>query len=221
MIASVLLHSLIALLLLRHAIQWAEGGGGASDPRGGGGGGTDAVARYVQLPASPATTPAAPVTPVAVPATPVPVPEPVQPEVIPPDEPVTPQAAAVAESSSASGAGVDGGGVGPGTGGGVGTGTGAGVGNDSGPGRGGDGAYITPPSVRTLIIPADCARGRFTVRFWVQADGRVAQVSVDPPPKRGGCRREMQDKMMDYRFLPARTRDGQAVASIYQVQLTH
>ncbi len=87
MIASVLVHSLIALLLLRHAIQWAEGGGGASGPRGGGGGGTDAVARYVQLPASPAAAPAAPVAPVAVPATPVPVPEPVQPEVIPPDEP--------------------------------------------------------------------------------------------------------------------------------------
>jgi len=31
----------------------------------------------------------------------------------------------------------------------------------------------------------------------------------------------MQDKMMDYQFLPARTRDGRAVDATYQVQLTH
>jgi hypothetical protein len=63
--------------------------------------------------------------------------------------------------------------------------------------------------------------GRFTVRFWVEDDGRVARVAVDPPPKNAGCRREMLDKMMGYRFLPARRRDGQAVASVYEVQLQH
>ena len=128
--------------------------------------------------------------------------------------------ASAPDSSSASGTSATGAGAGPGSGGGAGAGSGGGVGNDSGPGRGGDAAYITPPSVRTLILPADCARGRFNVRFWVQADGRVAQVTIEPPPKGGGCRREMQDKMMGYQFMPARTRDGRAVASFYQVQLT-
>jgi hypothetical protein len=72
-----------------------------------------------------------------------------------------------------------------------------------------------------VLLPADCARGRFTVRFWVEADGSVSRVSVEPPPKGGNCRREMQDKMLGYQFLPARTRDGRTVAYVYQVQLQH
>ena len=73
---------------------------------------------------------------------------------------------------------------------------------------------------RPLLLPADCYKGRYTVRFWVEADGSVSRVSVEPPPKNGGCRREVQDKMMGYQFHPARTRDGRAVAYVYQVQLT-
>jgi hypothetical protein len=214
MIVSVLVHSVIFALLLRHAIQWAQSGGGHSGPRGGGGGGTDAAARYIQLPALAAPAPARPV------AVPVPAPTPVLPEVTPLEELVTLPAAAARESLTASGAGAAGGGVGPGTGGGVGAGAGSGVGNDSGPGRGGDGGYITPPDPRTVLLPADCYKGRYTVRFWVEADGSVSRVMVEPPPKSGGCRREVQDKMMGYQFHPARTRDGRPVASIYQVQLT-
>jgi hypothetical protein len=75
--------------------------------------------------------------------------------------------------------------------------------------------------VRTLILPADCAHGRFTVSFSVAADGRVTHVSVDPQPKDGGCRREMMDKMMSYEFQPARTRDGRAVAGTTWVTLQH
>ena len=214
MIVSVLVHSLIVALLLRHAIQWAQSGGGQSGPRGGGGGGTDAAARYIQLPALAAPAPARPAT------VPVPVPAPVMPEVTPPEESVPLAAAAAPESLSADAAGAAGGGVGPGTGGGVGAGAGSGVGNDSGSGRGGDGAYISPPDPRTVLLPADCYKGRYTVRFWVEADGSVSRVMVEPPPRSGGCRREVQDKMMGYQFHPARTRDGRAVASIYQVQLT-
>jgi hypothetical protein len=108
-------------------------------------------------------------------------------------------------------------GQGPGTGGGIGAGKDGGVGNDSGPGRGGDGTYITPPYARTVLLPADCARGRFTVRFWVEADGSVSRVSVEPPPKDGGCRREMREKMLGYQFRPAHTRDGRAVAFVFEV----
>jgi hypothetical protein len=69
-----------------------------------------------------------------------------------------------------------------------------------------------------VLLPATCARGRFTVRFWVESDGHVSRVTVEPPPK-GGCRQEMQDKMMGYQFLPAHTRDGQPVAAVTEVHL--
>ena len=171
-----------------------------------------------------AAEPAAVPTPPAVSEVPLPVPEPVlEPvdlDVPPPESPMA--AAPVASPAPATGgAGSGGPGAGPGTGGGTGAGAGPGTGNDSGPGRGGDAEYISPPYARTVLLPADCARGRFTVRFWVEDDGRVARVAVDPPPKNAGCRREMLDKMMGYQFLPARKRDGRAVASVYEVQLQH
>ena len=220
MIASVLLHVVILALLVRHTAQWVQAGGGEDGPLGGGGGGTDAPARFMELPASPAQEQPAPPAPIPVPAVPLPVPDLATTEVTPTDVPVMPVAAAAPDSSSASGTDGTGGGSGPGSGGGVGAGTGPGVGNDSGPGRGGDAAYITPPDPRTVLLPADCYKGRYTVRFWVEADGSVSRVAVEPPPKNGGCRREVQDKMMGYQFHPARTRDGRAVAYVYQVQLT-
>lgn len=215
-----IVHGVILLLLIHRAVNWVEAGGGENGPLGGGGGGSDAVARYVELPSNASPPPAPHPAPVPV-AVPDPVPEPVPSDPVPPD--VTPPETApvaVADSSHASGTGGNGAGVGPGTGGGVGAGTGAGVGNDSGPGRGGDAAYITPPDPRTVILPADCYKGRYTVRFWVEADGSVSRVMADPPPKSGGCRREVQEKMMGYQFHPARTRDGRAVAYVYQVQFT-
>jgi hypothetical protein len=216
------LHALILLSLVRFGVDWIAGTGDGAGPRGGGGGGAGGSARYVELPALPAAPPprmaaAAPLASV-VPPDPVPL----KPETQVPDVPVVPPAALPTPAAAATGAGTGGGpGQGPGTGGGAGGGTGGGVGTDSGPGRGGAGEYITPPYARTVLLPADCARGRFTVRFWVEADGRVSQVAVEPPPKGGGCRREMQDKMLGYQFLPARTRDGRAVAYVYQVQLQH
>jgi len=216
-VASVLFHLLIALLLLRHAAQWVQAGGGEPGPLGGGGGGSDALAHFVELPRASAPPPAPP--PVPVQPTPQPVPDPAPVDVTPPlDVAVAP--AASPDTASASGTNGTGSGTGPGTGGGVGAGSGPGVGNDSGPGRGGDAAYITPPDPRTVLLPADCYKGRYIVRFWVEADGSVSRVMVEPPPKSGGCKREVQDKMMGYQFHPARTRDGRAVAYVYQVQLT-
>ncbi|HMA45368.1 MAG TPA: hypothetical protein VKO86_15200 [Gemmatimonadales bacterium] len=217
-VASLVLHALILLSLVRFGVDWIAGTGDGAGPRGGGGAGGSA--RYVELPGLPAPPP--PRVAAAVPLATVvpPDPVPVKPETPVPDVPVVPPAAL--PTPAATGAGTGGGpGQGPGTGGGAGGGTGGGVGTDSGPGRGGAGEYITPPYARTVLLPADCARGRFTVRFWVEADGRVSQVAVEPPPKGGGCRREMQDKMLGYQFLPARTRDGRAVAYVYQVQLQH
>jgi hypothetical protein len=220
MVASFLLHSVIVLLFVRHGVQWLRGGGGEVGPRGGGGGGSSAAVSYVQLPAVSGTEPVAVLAPPALSDVSLPVPEPVELDVRLPESPlaVTP-AASPAPATGDAGSG--GPGAGPGTGGGSGAGVGPGTGNDSGPGRGGDGEYISPPYARTVLLPADCARGRLTVRFWVEDDGRVARVALDPPPKNAGCRREMLDKMMGYQFLPARTRDGRAVASVYEVQLQH
>ena len=220
MVVSVLLHSVIVLLFVRHGVQWLLGGGGEPGPLGGGGGGSSAAVSYVQLPPAPATEQVAAPTPPAVSEVSLPVPQPVELDVLPAESPV----AVAPEASPAPTTGVAGSGgpgAGPGTGGGSGAGTGPGAGNDSGPGRGGDADYISPPYARTVLLPADCARGRFTVRFWVEDDGRVARVAVDPSPKNAGCRREMLDKMMGYQFLPARTRDGRAVASVYEVRLQH
>jgi len=210
----------ILLLFVRHGLQWLRGDGREEGPRGGGGGGSSAAVSYVQLPAVSATEHVAVPAPPAVSDVPLPVPEPVELDVPPPESPI----AVAPETSPAPATGDQGSGgpgAGPGTGGGTGAGTGPGAGNDSGSGRAGDAAYISSPYARTVLLPADCARGRFTVRFWVEDDGRVARVAVDPPPKNTGCRREMLDKMMGYQFLPARTRDGRAVASVYEVQLQH
>jgi len=218
-VASVVLHSLILLLLVRYGVQWITGGADAAGDRGGGGGGSGSDARYVQLPTlAPAAAAAAP-PPVAH-TVELPAPVPVKSETPVPDEPFAPPPVAPTPVSPAAGAGAGGGpGQGPGSAGGTGGGTGGGVGNDSGPGRVGDGEYITPPYARTVLLPATCARGRFTVRFWVETDGHVSRVTVEPLPKGGGCRQEMQDKMMGYQFLPAHTRDGRPVASVTEVHL--
>lgn len=219
-VASVLLHALILLSLVRFGVDWIAGAGDAAGLRGGGGGGAGASARYLELPALPAPPPAEVAAPAPVVTALIPVPVASETAVL--DVPVVPPAALPTPAAPATGTGTGGGqGAGPGTGGGAGAGTGGGVGTDSGPGRGGSGDYITPPYARTVLLPADCARGRFTVQFWVEADGSVSRVSVEPSPKGGGCRREMQDKMLGYQFLPARTRDGRAVAYVYQVQLQH
>lgn len=217
-IASILLHSLILLLIGRFGVQWVLGGGDDRNGLRGGGGGAGGAVRFIDLPAA-APAPAQPVVPAPTHTVPPPELDPA-PTLTPPT--ITPLSTTVTPLVAAVGTATDGTtGQGPGTGGGTGSGAGTGVGNDSGPGSGGDGAYITPPSVRTLILPADCAKGRFTVYFSVAADGRVTRVSVDPEPKDGGCRQKMMDKMMSYQFQPARTRDGQAVAGTTWVKLEH
>jgi len=210
-----LLHSAILLLIVRFGVEMVLGGGDDRfGPRGGGGGAGGAV-HLVDLPAAAAPAPAAPVQqPVH---TPPPQPEPA---VTLPPPTLKPLSMTVAPVVASAGTAIDGTGQGPGTGGGTGSGVGPGVGSDSGPGSGGNGGYIAP-GLRTMILPPACLRGSVKVSFAVASDGRVTQVSVDPEPKDGGCRREMLDKMMGYQFLPARARDGRAVAGTYQMTLTH
>jgi hypothetical protein len=216
-IASLVLHGIILLLIGRFGVQWVLGGGDDRfGPRGGGGGAGGAV-HLVDLPAAAAPAAAAPVQQPAVHPPPQP-----DPAITLPPPTLKPLSMTVAPAIASTGTASDGTtGQGPGTGGGTGSGVGPGAGTDSGPGSGGNGAYITPPSIRTMILPADCAHGQFTVQFWVAADGRVNRVVIDPEPKGTKCQREMMDKMLTYQFEPARARDGRAVAGTTWMKVGH
>jgi len=213
---SIALHALVLLVVLWQTTDLLGGGGHGKGPRGGGGGGggRPAVTWFTLPPPSGPTLavdlPAQPAALVSV--LPLPDPVPLNLQQLPP--PV------VSPTTVGQGPGQSGGtGNGPGTGGGTGTGTGPGTGSDVGPGTGGEGGYIFPADPRATVLPPPCAHGLFTVRFWVGADGKVSRVEVDPLPRDAGCRREMLDKMLGYRFRPARTRDGQPVASVFVINV--
>jgi hypothetical protein len=210
-------HVTIAVLVLWRGAALLEGGGGGTGPRGGGGGGGRPVVTWFTLPVGAAPQALDVPAPPAVTVPTIAPPDPVKIDV-PPLEAIVPPPPAMAPAGN--GTGTTGGpGQGPGSGGGQGTGTGPGRGNDVGPGSGGEAGYI-PADVRGLIVPPDCARGEYLVRFWVEADGRVSQVDVTPPPKDAGCRREMLAQMRAYKFRPA-TRDGERVASVFPIRLVH
>jgi hypothetical protein len=112
-------------------------------------------------------------------------------------------------------------GVGGGSGGGAGTGTGAGA----GPGTGGDEGYIFPPNPRGVIVPPEnpprSVRGqKYRVQFWVNAEGRVERVAVTPEIPDDRYRRDFQQRMLSYRFYPAKTRDGRTVTSVIAISIT-
>ena len=212
---SLLAHATIAVLVLWRGAALLQGGGGGTGPRGGGGGGGRTAVTWFTIPAASAAQALDVPAPPAVTVPTVALPDPVKIDV--PLAAIAPPQTVVAAGT---GDGTTGGpGQGPGSGGGQGAGTGPGRGNDVGPGSGGDASYI-PADVRGLIVPPDCARGEYLVRFWVEADGRVSHVEVTPPPKDGACHREVLTQMRAYKFRPA-TRDGQRVASIYPIRLKH
>jgi hypothetical protein len=93
-----------------------------------------------------------------------------------------------------------------------------------GPGTGSEGDYIfASPNTAILPplknVPGSVAGRTYRIRFWVAADGRVTRIEVDPPMHDEGYRREFLDRMMAYRFYPARTRGGVTVASVVTVTL--
>jgi hypothetical protein len=179
--------------------------GGEGPPGGGGGGGELRYVALAQPEARQVDTPEPPVTPQPQPE---PVPEPIklpEPTIELTPIAITPVAVTLETSGQGSGAG-------PGSGG-SGTTTGSGSGSADGPGSGGEGGYIQPAELRGLITPPDCIRGRFTVVFSIEADGRVSRVDVQPAPADAGCRREFVTRMRQYKFYPAKMQDGRAVAS--------
>jgi len=95
-----------------------------------------------------------------------------------------------------------------------------------GPGTGSAGDYISRASPRTAFVPplakvpGSLAGRTYQVRFWVAADGNVTRVEVDPPMHDEPYRREFLERMMAFRFYPARMRDGTNVASVFTVAIT-
>ena len=215
------IHAAIVAVALWPARKLLETGGGGRGPgpEGGGGGGGRETSGFVALEpyARPAPPAEAEPEPPAVQVEQLPLPE------VMPLEDLTrvdiPTGAAVPVVGAGAGSG-GGPGSGTGTGGGQGPGHGTGVGAGEGPGSGGDGSYILRAQPRGVILPPECARGaRFLVRFWVGADGRVTEIDVQPQPREGSCRREFEARMRAYRFEPARTREGVAVASIFPITI--
>lgn len=224
---SLLLHVvLIGLLVFGHwraLLTWApalRAGDPSITERGGGGGGGGI--REIALPAyrPPATPVAAPV--IAPPVAPTPVP------VVAPPPPT--QAAVVdttASPSAAAGQGGTGtgGGSGSGTGTGQGSGTGAGRGPGTGPGTGGEAGKGIAPEPRQLILPPldypRSLRGRtIAVTFWVNTDGRVERVALDPDMEDRGFQRKFVEVMRNYRFRPARSAEGVVIPGTTTVSIT-
>ena len=211
--------ALVAHVVVIGAVIWErtrylERSVGGDGPRGGGGGGGEL--RYVALARAEPRQAEAPKPPVTPEPEPEPVPEPIKlPEPTIELTPIT--IAPVAVTLETSGQGV---GAGPGSGG-SGTTMGSGSGSADGPGSGGDGGYIQPAVLRGLILVPDCAHGKFNVVFSIEADGKVSSVDLQPVPKDAGCRREFVNRMRQYKFDPARTQDGRAVASQVSIKVEH
>jgi periplasmic protein TonB len=207
-----LVHGAIVVVLFWKGAQLMMPGGGGTGPRGGGGGGAQAAHFFLLAGASPPAAVAIPT--VVVVATHIPLPDPVKVEVPKVETPPTTTSTAVASTALSNGT-TGGPGEGSGTLGGKGTGAGTGAGSDVGPGTGGNASYIFSASPRLTILPPTCFHGRTHARFSVSADGRVTDVELTPPPKDADCRENMLKQLRDNLFLPARTRDGQPVASIF------
>ena len=213
---AVAIHALliIGIVMAGRAAALAAGGGGGG--RGGGG-----VIHYIELP--PALSAATGVLPedprteqlaaelaLTKPELEVPVPKALE-----VDLPLKPRTIVSIETSAEeAGTGSDLG-LGSGSGGGSGTGKGTGVGSNLGPGVG-EHRYVLAPEPRSVLYPFEEAprsiRGRqFTVRFWVDARGRVNKVEVQPPIEDASFLKKLLQRMYGWIFYPARMADGTAV----------
>jgi hypothetical protein len=69
--------------------------------------------------------------------------------------------------------------------------------------------------------PPKAVRGRpLRVQFWVTAEGRVQRIVVTPEIADDKYRRDFHQRMLNYRFYPAKTRDGRAVPYVVAITIT-
>lgn len=230
LIGAVLFHALVLGAIgysrWRELLTWEAiqpGGAGDADRAVGGGGGG---VRVVAIPAWREPTSAAVPAPTQTPL-PTPLPTPV-----PQLEPVPPAAAVGDSAADSVRAGASPGLGGTGTGGGLGSGTGPGKGSGIGPGTGsgtgggpGGGSGARPPEPRQLILPPldypEGLRGRsIAVTFWVNTDGRVERVALEPEIEDRGFQRRFVSVMRSYRFRPARSTEGSPIPGTTTITIT-
>lgn len=211
------LHLLLVLALIRvtaavvqpttspigEAFKIAIGGGG-----GGGTGGTS----FATTPPPPAVAALPPPPPVTIPSvvdhslTPV-----VETPMVFRDTTFPPSNAAAPGTGGGSGGGA-GTGAGPGTGGGVGPGSGGGTGGGSGAG---DRAGTQAVNRQMIIPPLDhpkSLRGKsIEVTFFIDANGKVTDLLVNPPIVDRGFAKKFDETMRGYDWRPARDSLGKPV----------
>ncbi len=230
-VVSLALHAgLIGLLVWSGAaarLMVTPGAGDEGARGGGGGGGGHPDIRYVTLGAAPAALVREEVEPEVEPAIPELEPEPVPPVLVEP-EPVRIAAAPVQTAPIVTGLGPgSGGGAGAGTGSGrgVGAGEGPGAGGGTGPGTGGEGGDIYPPHPRGVFMPPQptprpLKGNTYTVRFAVAADGRVTRVEIEPSVPDRRYRDKLMERLSEFVFSPATTRDGNRVSGTAVIMIT-
>jgi hypothetical protein len=135
-------------------------------------------------------------------------------------EPVRPDLPSFATTVGTGG----GAGSGPGTGGGIGAGVGTGIGDNIGPGTGGERAPAYAPEPRAVIYPVseppNSVKGRLLIiHFWVDDQGRVIRVEVEPEILSGRYLQEFLESMRQWVFYPARMADGTRVEG--ELVVTH
>jgi protein TonB len=236
--ASLLFHAILIFILLWNKplvesvfLEGDLGGGG------GGSGGPESTLISLAGPPEPPppVVPTPPVQPDPVPTpTPTPVPPPPKdtvktppaPTPSPVPAPVTTGTAANGGDAGAGSAG-SGGGAGGGTGGGVGTGNGTGTGAGSGGGTGGGATSpdgLIPPSPTALMLqptPPGNLRGRTViVDLEIDPSGKVTEVQVKQSSGNSKYDSQLKKTAAEWRFHPARNRQGQAVTSVFQVTFT-
>jgi hypothetical protein len=115
-------------------------------------------------------------------------------------------------------------GTGSGTGGGIGSGRGAGVGSGEGPGSGGAGGEGFPPQPRHVLLPPDAPKSlkgvERRVLFWIDEQGHVTRVEVEPPIEDSSYRKKFLERMYQFTFHPARTGAGTPVSAHFVIPIT-
>ena len=65
--------------------------------------------------------------------------------------------------------------------------------------------------MRPLPQPTSMRGRTVRVHFWVNAQGRVTRVQLDPDIKDAGYRQQFLSMMKEYTFNPARTASGSSI----------
>ena len=227
---SLILHTVIIAAILWPATHFLTindpgnpflppGGGG-----GGGGGGGKSVA-YISLPAFTPPPPAAEVVevpPVETPEVPVVVADPV-----PVLDTVRADTQVVAMTNSTTpGTGTGSTGTGSGQGPGTGSGTGPGSGPGNGPGSGGGISLARPPQAKQLIMvppegkPRELRDQTVLAMFSIDATGKVEQVVFTPDIQNRDYAKKVRETLLAFRFTPARSATGEAIAVQYPIYIT-